>query len=323
MNSSVTEREIRQQLPNVLAATDLRFLGSRYQGKVRDSYSSSGTRFLITTDRLSCFDVVVTTVPFKGQVLNQMAVHWFALSRDVIDNHLIDVPDPNVMVAKECEILPIEIVVRGYLAGSAWRDYQAGKPVSGIILPPGLRQNEKLPEPILTPSTKAASGSHDVPISEREILASGLVSEQVWGGAREIALQLFELGRREADRRGLILVDTKYELGLRAGKLLLADEIHTLDSSRYWVKASYPDRFAKGEAPEMLDKEPTRQWLLAQGYKGDGPIPEFTDDHRVSIARHYLDAFGRITGKALDAGVEPVAARIERRLRGYQIPKPA
>ena len=316
----ISDADLHQQLTHVLTRTNFPFLGERYEGKVRDSYTKGDVRMLITSDRLSCFDVVVTTVPFKGQVLSELAAHWFALSKEIIPNHVLDLPDPNVMVVRNCRVFPVEIVVRAYLTGSAWRDYQAGKTISGVSLPPGLRASEKLPEVIITPSTKAAKGAHDMPIAEAEIISSGLVDKKQWAQAREAALALFALGRLQAEKSGLILVDTKYELGLYQGRLMLVDEIHTLDSSRYWVQQSYEKRFLSGEAPEMLDKEPTRQWLLSRGYMGNGPIPEFTDAHRVQIARHYIDSFQRITRRDFGGETGPVAERVEARLRQYRLP---
>jgi len=313
----ISDSQIREQLPHVLKATSLDFLGEKYQGKVRDNYVRNDTRFLITTDRLSCFDVVVTTIPFKGQVLNELAVHWFNMTGHIITNHIIDLPDPSVMVVKNCEILPVEVIVRAYLTGSAWRDYEEGKDISGVKLPDGLRSSQKLPEIIITPSTKAEKGEHDMPISEKEILAKNLVEKKLWEEIKEASFALFKLGQQKADEQELILVDTKYEFGLLNGKLILADEIHTLDSSRYWIRESYQQRFEAGEVPEMLDKEPTRQWLLSEGYKGQGEIPEFTDDHRVAISRRYIDSYEKVTGKELQTQVGSVAERIESNLKKY------
>lgn len=312
-----SEQALKEQLKFTLDKTNFTFLGSPYVGKVRDSYVRNGVRFLVTSDRLSAFDVVLTTIPFKGQILNDVALHWFELTRGIVPNHLIDVPDPNVMVVRNCEILQIEIVVRGYLAGSAWRDYAAGGRISGVQLPAGLMNYAKLQQALLTPSIKAPKGQHDTPISEEEIVSSGRVSQRIWDEVREKALALFELGSRAALSRGLILVDTKYEMGLVDGELVLADEIHTLDSSRYWVAESYDKRIAAGESPEMLDKEPIRQWLLARGYAGDGTPPEITDDYRVEVARHYLSAAQRITGRPIELHVGPVMERIESALRRY------
>ncbi|MCB0309701.1 MAG: phosphoribosylaminoimidazolesuccinocarboxamide synthase [Bdellovibrionales bacterium] len=313
----LTDEQIVSQLPHVLDSTNFDFLGERYSGKVRENYLLNGERYLITSDRLSAFDVVVTTVPFKGEVLNTLAVHWFKLTEDICENHIVDVPDPNVMVVRDVQILPVEVVLRRCLAGSAWRDYQAGKAVSGVKLPPGLRESERLPDLIMTPSTKAPKGQHDEPISEAEILSKGIVERKIWEEVREKAMALFQLGEAQAAKQGLILVDTKYEFGLRNGKVVLADEIHTLDSSRYWIAQTYQERFEKGEQPEMLDKEPTRRWLLSQGYKGDGPVPEFTDEHRVQISRHYIDSFTKISGAQFQGEVGPTAKRIENNLRAY------
>jgi phosphoribosylaminoimidazole-succinocarboxamide synthase len=311
----ITEQQILEQLPNVLDETHLDFLGEKYEGKVRDNYVKGDTRYLITTDRLSCFDVVVTTIPFKGQVLNQLAVHWFKEAGDIIENHIIDIPDPNVMVVKNCNIVQIEMIVRAYITGSAWRDYEAGKSVSGITLPEGLKPSQKLETPIITPSTKAEKGSHDEPISEEAILSKNLVDTSIWEQMKEASLALFSLGQKKAAEQGLLLVDTKYEFGLLDGRLVLADEIHTLDSSRYWISDSYQDRFNNGVAPEMLDKEPTRQWLLSQGYKGEGEIPEFTDEHRAEISKHYIDSFARVSGHAFEGVPGNTHARIEKKLK--------
>jgi len=306
----ITDQELRNQLPFVLSETNFSKWGERYEGKVRDNYARGDKRVLITTDRLSCFDRVVTTIPFKGQVLTQMAVEWFKRTSSIITNHIIDLPDPNVMIVRSCKILPIEVVVRGFLTGSAWRDYQAGSTISGIRLPAGLANYSQLPEVLLTPSTKAERGMHDQPISEAEIASRGVVQPRVWAQVREAALALFAEGTKYARESGLILVDTKYEFGLVGEELILADEIHTLDSSRYWVAESYQERLVRGESPVMLDKEPVRQWLLAQGFKGDGTIPNFSDEYRIEIARHYLDAFEKIVGRPLSAAVGDVAARI-------------
>jgi phosphoribosylaminoimidazole-succinocarboxamide synthase len=210
--------------------------------------------------------------------------------------------------------------VRAYLAGSAGRDYEAGRPVSGIALPPGLRSGSPLPAVMLTPSTKAEKGAHDMPISEDEIVKRGIVPKARWAEVRECALALFKRGQAEADSRGLILVDTKYEFGIDpAGKLLLVDEIHTLDSSRYWVKATYRERFERRETPEMLDKEPIRQWLIKQGYQGEGTPPEITAEKRLEIARHYLGSYRTVTGAELAVVPGAPEGRIERALNAYRI----
>ena len=311
----IDEKVLYSQLEYVLEETDFPQLGKKYQGKVRDSYAKGDIRYLITTDRLSCFDKVVTSIPFKGHVLQNLAVNWFRLSEDIISNHIIDIPDPNVMVVKNCEILPIEVVVRGYLTGSAWRDYEKGLQISGVSLPSGMKASQRLPQVTVTPSTKAEQGSHDTPISEKEIVDAGIVKKELWHEVRETALQLFALGEEVSNKQGLILVDTKYEFGLYQGKLILADEIHTLDSSRYWEKSTYQARFEKGEQPQMLDKEPMRQWLISQGFMGDGPVPAFSKEKRVEISKHYIHSYQRISGKEFEAEAGPVSQRIGRNLK--------
>jgi phosphoribosylaminoimidazole-succinocarboxamide synthase len=313
----VAINNLEAQLPYVLDKTDFAFLGEKYQGKVRDCYIRNDRRFLITTDRLSCFDVIVTTIPFKGQVLNQLAAYWFDKTSDIIDNHVIELPDPNVILAKNLEIIPIEVIVRGYLTGSAWRDYQQGKAISGHQLPTGLKASQALPEPIITPSTKAAIGDHDLPISEAEILTQNLVSKSLWEEVKTASFALFARGQKEALEKGLIFVDTKYEFGLFNGKLTLADEIHTLDCSRYWIAESYQERFKNNESPEMLDKEPIRQWLIQQGFMGEGAVPKFSDQQRVEIAEHYIKTYELITGKRFAPEIGDTQQRIAKNLARY------
>lgn len=310
--------QIKAQLEHVLTHTDYDFLGEKYEGKVRDCYTSGDVRFLVTTDRFSAFDVVLTSIPFKGQTLNQLAVKWFEMSKNIVPNHIIDVPDPNVMVARNCEILPVEVIVRDYLAGSAWRDYAAGNSISGIRLPKGMRSCEKLPKTILTPSTKADKGKHDLPISEDEILKRELVDSKIWEEIKEIAFSLFALGREHAKSQGLILVDTKYEFGLLNGEIILADEIHTQDSSRYWIAETYRELFEADQPQQMLDKEPTRQWLIGQGYQGDGVPPQFTDEKRIEMAEHYINAYEKISGDKFHAEVGEVSERIAQNLKLFR-----
>lgn len=298
---------------DIIDTTDLKGFGTRYQGKVRDNYTSGDRRIIIATDRLSCFDRVVTTVPYKGRVLTQLALWWFEKTAHVFPNHVIGSPHPNVVVAKNCEVIPVEVIVRSYLAGSAWRDYEAGRPVSGLILPKGLKNYQKLDNLIVTPSTKADIGTHDLPISEKEILERKIVAGSMWQAMREGALALFKVAEEEAKKRGLLLVDTKYEFGLYKNEVILVDEIHTLDSSRFWLAEDYEARLEAGEPPRMLDKEPVRQWLLQQGFKGDGPIPPFSDEYRLELSRHYLDSYKKITGEQLDMSAP---RNLEDALRG-------
>lgn len=304
-------------LPRALESTDCLWLGERYQGKVRDSYKRGRERILIATDRLSAFDRIIGTVPGKGQVLTAMAQYWFERTGTLIENHIIAMPDPCVMVVHDLSIIPVEVVVRGYVAGSAWRDYQAGRPVSGVRLPPGLKEFDQLPEPIVTPYTKAPVGEHDLPISELELVQRGLVAPVVWEQIRDVALALFSLGSQELASRGLLFVDTKYEFGLLEGRVVLADEIHTLDSSRFWVAESYENRRLQGEAPEMLDKEPIRRWLMEQGFQGDGAIPLLSDVYRRELMDHYVGSFRRITGNSLELNTSEPTERLERNLKRY------
>jgi len=312
---------IKKQLNNTLEKTDFEGIGSRYQGKVRDNYTKGNRRMLITTDRISAFDVVLGTIPFKGQVLNQISEYWFDKTKDVAENHVIDVPDPNVTIAKLCKPYPVEIVVRCYLTGSAWRDYEKGNSVSGIRLKSGLKKNEKLPELIITPSTKAEQGTHDLPISKEEILKRNIISKNIYEWMEELSLKVFEKGSKIAAKNGLLLVDTKYEFGEFEGSPILMDELHTPDSSRFWIKKSYKSRFNKGLDPEMLDKEYVRQWLIKErNFMGRGKAPEITDEVKIEAALRYIRTYEQITGKRFKADVKmPILKRIENNLKkgGY------
>lgn len=313
----MTEKNSRAVVPPALSETDFSWLGPVYRGKVRDSYLSGSRRVLIATDRLSAFDRVIATVPGKGQVLTGMAAYWFDRASDIIANHLIGMPDPNVMVVKDVSIIPVEVVVRGYLAGSAWRDYEAGRLVSGHRIKPGMSQFEQFPAPLVTPFTKEPVGHHDLPISESEILARGLVSREHWEEIRVAALKLFELGSREVSERGLLFADTKYEFGLLDGKVVLADEIHTLDSSRFWVSETYETNLRKGEAPEMLDKEPIRRWLIDRGFMGEGEPPVIDDLYRMSLREHYVKSAERITGQIAQLDDSEPVDRIARNVKRF------
>jgi phosphoribosylaminoimidazole-succinocarboxamide synthase len=317
----VNTSALHAQLPHTLRQTHLPSLGTHYQGKVRDTYRQGDRLILVTTDRLSAFDHVLTTLPFKGEVLNRLAGFWFERTKHIVPNHVLDVPDPNVTVARACEPFAIEMVVRGYLTGSLWRDYQKGTHTAyGLPIPAGMRKDEAFPSPIITPSTKAQYGRHDEPISEAEILARGLASPRDWARLTEAARGLFTEGQRQARTRGLILVDTKYEFGKVGDELYVIDEMHTPDSSRYWVADEYEARFAKGEDQRMLDKENLRQWLIRErGFSGQGTPPPIPDDVRVDLAGKYLAAYERITGAPLKLELGDVHARIEKNLRtaGY------
>jgi phosphoribosylaminoimidazole-succinocarboxamide synthase len=317
----VNTSALHAQLSHTLRQTHLSALGTHYQGKVRDTYRQGDRLILVTSDRLSAFDHVLTTIPFKGEVLNRLATFWFEKTRHIIPNHVLDVPDPNVTVARACQPFALEMVVRGYLTGSLWRDYQKGTHTAyGLPFPEGLRKDERFPTPIITPSTKAEYGQHDEPISEAALLARGLASPRDWARLSEAALGLFAEGQRQARERGLILVDTKYEFGKVGDTLYVIDEMHTPDSSRYWVADEYEARFAKGEDQRMLDKENIRQWLIRErNFSGQGTPPPIPDAVRVELAEKYLSAYERITGGALPLAPGDVHARIEKNLRagGY------
>lgn len=315
MQTGITDEQIREQIPHTLESTQFPALGKRYQGKVRDSYVKDDRRVLIASDRISAFDRVLTTIPFKGEVLTRMASFWFGLTSEIIANHVISEPDPQVIVGRELKIVPIEVVMRGYLTGSAWRDYEKGTAVSGIALPKGLRRNQKFPEPLLTPSTKETEG-HDQPISREEILAKKIATEELWLKIEKAAKGLFLAGTAHAASRGLLFVDTKYEFGIDTkGALVLADEIHTPDSSRYWYASSYSERFADDKDPESLDKEFVRRWLMERGWMGEGVPPAFDDDFKVKIARRYISTYEEITGLPFTAQVGSASARIEKSLK--------
>lgn len=318
---TVARSTLQSGLDLVLERTDLDGCGTKYEGKVRDNYvPGDGRRILVVTDRISAFDRVLGTLPFKGQVLNSLSAWWFERTRDVAPNHLLDVPDPAVTVARECEPIPAELVVRGYLTGvtstSIWTHYERGaRTFCGHRLPDGLRQHEALPEPIVTPSTKAEKGGHDVSVSRHEIVERGLIRPEVFDACAEHALALFRRGQELCAERGLILADTKYEFGRTAdGEVVVIDEIHTPDSSRFWYASSYEERFEAGEAPESFDKEYVRRHLADQGYRGEGEPPPLPDAVRIEAARRYIHACETIRGEPFVPDLQPPIARIEQHL---------
>jgi phosphoribosylaminoimidazole-succinocarboxamide synthase len=303
-----------------LERTDFPGLGKKYEGKVRDNYTKDGKRFIVVTDRISAFDRVLGTIPFKGQVLNRLAAWWFERTRDVAPNHMLRMPDPNVLECVECEPVLVEMVVRAYVTGttstSIWTHYQKGARVfCGHPLPEGLKKNQRLPKAIVTPATKAPKGEHDVSGSREDILATKLVRAEDFDAAAEIALRLFDAGQKICAARGLILVDTKYEFGrTRDGRIVVIDEIHTPDSSRYWYASTYEERFAKGLDPEPLDKDFVRRHYTALGYQGDGDPPPMPDEVRIGAARRYMEAYEKITGEPFVPSTDPPVARIARNL---------
>ncbi len=305
----VSESLIRAQLNRTLRETDLQELGPPYRGKVRDVYTVDGHLVIVTTDRISAFDHILRqTIPFKGQVLNQLAAYFFRHTADLVPNHVEAVPDPNVTVARRCRPIPIEFVVRGYLAGHAWRVYRSGRrELCGKKLPEGLVQNARLPEPILTPATKAKEG-HDEDISREEILARGLLDAETFDRLEAMALALYRRGAEMAARRGLILVDTKYEFGIdEKGTIRLIDEVHTPDSSRYFYADEYEERLRKGLPQRQLSKEFVREWLMAHGFMGQPgqQLPDLPDDVRVEIARRYIEVYEQLTGEPFQPDTHP------------------
>lgn len=308
----------------ILEGTDFDFLGPKRTGKVRDVYEQPDRLILIATDRHSSFDRIIAHIPLKGQVLNQISAFWFEQTKDIVPNHVIAVPDPNVTVGRKCKTVPVEAVVRGYISGvtdtSLWTHYAKGKRDFGNFrLPDGMRKNQKLPEPVFTPSTKEEA--HDRPMSPQELVAEGIVSREMIDLIERTAIALYRRGAEIAEKRGLILVDTKYEFGTdENGRLVLIDEIHTPDSSRYWQIDSYRERFDKGEEPDYFDKEFLRLWFKehCDPYK-DATLPQAPKELVDEMSRRYIKMYEQITGTAFRPGAEPVAARIAESLKLYAV----
>ena len=311
---------IRAAIPNVLTEAHFPELPNYYRGKVRENYDlPDGRRILISTDRQSAFDQVLAAVPFKGQVLTETARFWFEATKDICPNHVLDYPDPNVVIGRRLNMLPVEMVVRDYLTGSTdtaiWPMYRDGKrTVYGVALPEGLKKNDKLPGTILTPTTKAEQGGHDAPITPKDIVAQGLLTQKQWDEVAALTLAIFARGKEIAAKNGLILVDTKFEFGLdEKGAIVLADEILTPDSSRYWKAASYPTRHQVGEEPESLDKEFLRLWISARCDPYKQPIPEIPADTLVEFAQKYMALYEGVTGKSFAA--PPAGEKVKERIR--------
>lgn len=311
---------IKSQFDKTLDGTNFSSLGELYKGKVRDNYIKGDTRIIIATDRLSAFDRVITTIPFKGQMLNQISSFWFEKTKNLVKNHIIDIPDPNVSVVHQCEMIPVEMIVRAYITGTAWRSYTKGEMTSGIVLPNGLKKNQKLDDIILTPSTKAESG-HDIYISRDTILENNIVDKDVYLQMEEAAAKLFKFGQDYCNKNGLILVDTKYEFGLKDGELLLIDEMHTQDSSRFWMLESYEERFENDEEPEILDKEVFRGWLMETypnifpNIKPNQDIPPISSEIKIELVKRYMKSYQKITGIEFKAEVIDVIERIVNNLK--------
>ena len=308
-----------------LTATEFNFPGQQsvYHGKVRDVYNIGGEKLvMVATDRISAFDVILPKgIPFKGQMLNQIAAKFLDATTDICPNWKLATPDPMVTVGVMCEGFPVEMIVRGYLCGSAWRAYKSGvREICGVRLPEGMRENEKFPTPIITPTTKAEIGEHDADISKEEILARGLATPEEYALLEQYTLALFQRGTEIAAQRGLILVDTKYEFGKHNGQIYLMEEIHTPDSSRYFYSEGYEERFAKGEPQKQLSKEFVREWLMENGFQGKAgqQVPEMTDEIVQRISDRYIELYEHITGESFvkeDAG--DIAARIEKNVTDY------
>jgi len=310
---------------NALTNTDFHFDGQKnvYHGKVRDVYTvKNDLLVMIATDRISAFDVVLPKgIPYKGQMLNQIAAKFLDATSDIVPNWKLACPDPMVTVGLRCQGYPVEMIVRGYLCGSAWRTYKSGiREICGVKIPDGMRENQRFPAPIITPTTKAELGRHDEDISKEEILKQGLVSQEEYDLLEKYTMALFLRGTEIAAERGLILVDTKYEFGNREGKIYLIDEIHTPDSSRYFYAEGYEERFEKGEAQKQLSKEFVREWLMENGFQGkDGQqVPEMTPEIVAGISERYIELFENITGESFDkADIADITSRIEKNVVEY------
>lgn len=312
-------------MEKALVKTDFHFSGQKsvYHGKVRDVYNIDDELLvMVATDRISAFDVILPKgIPFKGQMLNQIAAKFLDATTDICPNWKVVTPDPMVTVGVMCKGFPVEMIVRGYLCGSAWRAYKSGvREICGVKLPEGMKENQKFPEPIITPTTKAEIGEHDADISKEEILAKGLATPEEYALLEKYTMELFNRGTQMAAERGLILVDTKYEFGKHDGKIYLMDEIHTPDSSRYFYSEGYEERFAKGEPQKQLSKEFVREWLMDNGFQGKPgqQVPEMTDAIVASISDRYIELYEHIVGeKFVKADTEDVAARIEKNVSGF------
>jgi phosphoribosylaminoimidazole-succinocarboxamide synthase len=317
----VLPETIRSLLPTAFSGAALPLPG-RQSGKVRDGYPlPGGRRLLVTTDRLSAFDRILACVPYKGQVLNQLAAWWFEQTRGIVANHMLAVPDPNALVAVEAEPFPVEVIVRGYITGvtttALWYRYALGeREIYGHHLPDGLRKNQALPAPLITPTTKGGPTGHDERLTCAEVVSRGVLDAATWDEVQAAALALFRCGQKIAQAAGLTLVDTKYEFGRDAdGRVLLIDEAHTPDSSRFWVADTYTQRFEAGDEPESFDKEFVRLAYAAQGYRGDGVPPAMPESLWIEASQRYIASYERLTGRPFEPGAYPVGPRLEANLR--------
>jgi phosphoribosylaminoimidazole-succinocarboxamide synthase len=317
----ISKDELIKLFPQALNETNLPLAG-KTSGKVRDWYDlPNGERLIVTTDRLSAFDVILARVPFKGQVLNQLSAWWFEQTKDLIPNHLVSVPDPNASIVRIADPLMVEVIVRGYITGvtstALWYRYSLGeREIYGYTFPDGLQKNAALPEPIITPTTKGGATGHDERLTCAEVVEKGLLDAKTWDQVQAAALAIFKRGQEVARKAGLILVDTKYEFGLASdGSVVLIDEVHTPDSSRFWKADSYEERFAAGEDPENFDKEFVRLEYAKQGYRGDGEIPAMPAELWAAASERYITIYELLTGKKFEAGAYPVEPRLIENLR--------
>ena len=310
---------LEKMIPEALLDLEVSWPYPRTSGKVRESFAlPNGRRLFVTTDRLSAFDVVLTALPYKGQVLNQLSAFWFEATADVVPNHLLGVPDPNVSLVRACEPLPVEVIVRGYITGSTktalWTLYDAGeREIYGYTFPDGLEKNDPLPAPVITPTTKAGPGEHDERLTCAEVVERGFLDEETWATVQAAALRIFRRGQEVAGAAGFCLVDTKYEFGRAPdGSLMLIDEVHTPDSSRFWRSDTM-----KEPQPDQWDKEYVRLWYAQQGYRGDGPRPELPASVVAEAARRYIALFEGLTGRSFEPGEYPAGPRIASALQAY------
>ncbi len=323
----IQSKKVIKSIPHVLKTINIPNLGKKAQGKVRDIFLVDDKRILITTDRQSAFDVILGQIPFKGAVLNMLSKFWFDKTKNIVANHMVSVPDPNVMITKDCQGIPVEMVVRGYLSGvtktSIWTSYSQGERVIyGMKFPNGMKKNQKLKTPIITPTTHGGGkGGHDERLTRDEIIKRKIVPKKLYEQMEKITYKLFQYGSKLCQRRGLILVDTKYEFGLYKGKLTLIDEIHTPDSSRFWVAKTYKERFNKGLEPENFDKEFLRLWYVKRGYRGDGKPPRMAKELIVALAQRYIAVYEKLTGRKFQSFTYPIEERIIKNLERASIIK--
>ena len=320
----IQSKSILKSLPHILKTINVPHLGKKNQGKVRDFYIKNDKRILITTDRQSAFDVILGYIPYKGSVLNMLSAFWFEQTKHIIANHMIEMPNANVLIGKDCKPIPVEMVVRGYISGvtntSIWGSYAKGeRMIYGLKFPEGLKKNQKLPQPVITPTTHGGGkGGHDERLTREEIIKRKIVDKKLYKQMEKASLELFDFGSKLCKRRGLILVDTKYEFGLYKGKLTLIDEIHTPDSSRFWIAKTYKKRFEKGLEPENFDKEFLRLWYAKRGYKGDGKPPEMSRQLIVDLAKRYISVYEKITGKKFITYQYPIEKKILTAVTNYE-----